>query len=112
MVKIENSYAKLFFGQNIPLKMCMHFLCVYIIRHSTRNEIWWLDVLQSVGSNIILESKPELLEKVVKTSHHDGKVYYVNHYSLSVVKMETLREIFTIYDGYVSLSSILIFQLQ
>ena len=31
-----------------------------------------------------LESKPELLEEVVKKSHHNGKVYYVNHYSLSV----------------------------
>ena len=46
----------------------------------------------------ILESKPELLEKVMKKSHRNDKVYYVNHYSLSVVKMETLRQIFTIYD--------------
>ena len=60
----------------------------------------------------ILERKPELLEKVVKMSYHNGKIYYVNHYSLSVVKMEILRQIFTIYDGYVSLLSILIFRLQ
>ena len=32
----------------------------------------------------ILENKPELLEKVVKKSHDKGKVYYINHYSLSV----------------------------
>ena len=49
------------------------------------------------------------MEKVVKKSHHNGKVYYVNQYSLPIVKMETLGQIFTIYDGYVSISSILIF---
>ena len=34
MVKIENSYANFFFGQNITLKICMHIFRIYIIRHS------------------------------------------------------------------------------
>ena len=78
----------------------------------TRKEIEWLIVLRFVRRTTILESKPELLEKVVRKSHHNGEVYYVNLYSLSVAKMETLRQIFTIYDGYVSLPIILIFRLQ
>ena len=82
-----------------------------ILERNTRKEIWWLNVLRFVRSTI-LENKPELLENVVKKSHHNGKVYYVNYFSVSVVKMETLRQIFTIYEGYVSLSSILIVQLQ
>ena len=69
-------------------------------------------VLRFVRRSTILEIKPELLKKVMKKSHHNGKVYYVNHYSLFVVKLETLRQVFSIYDGYVSLSSILIFRLQ
>ena len=113
-------------------------------------EIWWLNVLRFVRRSTILESKPELLEKGVKKFHHNGKVYFVNHYSLSVwnlslimrhnsrikiilsyhsyvniyhrieqsfgisacLKMETLRRIVTVYDEYVSLSSILIFRRQ
>ena len=51
---------------------------------STRKEILWLNVLRFVRRSTILESKPELLGKVVTKSHHNGKVYYVNHYSLSV----------------------------
>ena len=50
----------------------------------TRKEIWWLNILSFVRRSTILESKPELLEKVVKKSHHNGEAYYVNHYLLSV----------------------------
>ena len=45
----------------------------------TRKEIWWVNVLRFVRRSTILESKAELLEKVVKRSHHKGKVYYVNY---------------------------------
>ena len=50
----------------------------------------WLNVLRFVRRSTILESKPELLEKVVKKSHHNGKVCYVNHYSLSVWNLSPL----------------------
>ena len=50
----------------------------------TWKEIWWLNTLRFVRRSTILESKPELLEKVMLKSHHNGKIYYVNHYSLSV----------------------------
>ena len=56
----------------------------------------------------ILESKAEILEKVVKKSHHN-KVYYVDHYFQFVVKMEKLKQIFTIYDGHDSFSIPLIY---
>ena len=40
--------------------------------HSRRKLILWLNVLRFVRRSTILESKPELLEKVVKKSHHNG----------------------------------------
>ena len=79
---------------------------------TSRKEILCLNVLRFMRRSTIFESKLELLKKVMNKSYSDCKVYYVNHYSLSVVKMETLRQIFTIYDGCVSLLSILIFRLQ
>ena len=39
------------------------------------------NVLRFVRRSTILESKPGLLEKVVKKPHHNGKVYYISHYS-------------------------------
>ena len=54
------------------------------------SSLYHLLKLRFVIRSTILESKPELLETVVKKSHHiNGKVYYVNHYSISVVKKET-----------------------
>ena len=43
-----------------------------------RKEILWLNELHFVRRSTILESKPELLEKVVKKSHYNGKVYYMS----------------------------------
>ena len=50
----------------------------------TQKEIRWLNVFRFGRRSTILGSKPELLEKVVKKSHHNSKVYYINHYSLSI----------------------------
>ena len=57
----------------------------------TQKEILWPNVLRFVRSTI-LESKQELLEKVVKKSHHNSKVYYVNHDPLSFLKFESNNE--------------------
>ena len=86
---------KIFSHKNIIL-----LLRVYnFVSLTTWKEIWLVNVSRFVRRSTILESKPELLEEDVEKSHHNGKLYYVNHYSLSVVKMETLRQIFYIYDG-------------
>ena len=92
---------------------CVPTMAALTVMINTRKEILWLNLLCIVRRSTVLERKPGLLENVVKKSHHNGEVYYVNQYLLSVsLKMERLRQIFTIYDGYVSLSNILIFRLQ
>ena len=65
-------------------------------KNDTRKEIWLLNVLRFVRRSTILKSKPELLEKVVKKSHHSGKVYYVNHYSLYVWNLNPIISIYII----------------
>ena len=72
------------------IPVLIYILMFYIFIVPTRKEIWWLNVLRFVRRSTILDSKPELLEKVVKNSQHNGKVYYVNHYSLPVSNLSLI----------------------